>query len=48
MHSSLRKGLIALATASVPVVYTLKVRPWHLRWGATEGEYTRPLPYLRR
>jgi hypothetical protein len=44
MHGSLRKGLGALAVASVPVVYALAIRPWHLRWGATEEECMRPLP----
>jgi hypothetical protein len=43
MHASLRKGLAAFA-ASVPIVYTLAIRPWHMRWGATEEECTRPLP----
>ena len=44
MNSSTRKGLIALAAASVPAAYTLAVRPWHMRWGATDEELTRPLP----
>jgi hypothetical protein len=32
-------GLIAAGAA-----YTLFVRPWHLRWGATDDENTMPLP----
>jgi hypothetical protein len=44
MRASLRRGLAALAAASIPVVYTLQVRPWHLRWGTTEEERRRPLP----
>ncbi len=44
MNVSLRQGLAALAAASVPVVYALTIRPWHLRWGATDEEFTRPLP----
>ena len=38
MRDYLAKGLAALA------VYALAVRPWHLRWGATEEECRRPLP----
>jgi len=44
MNVSLRQGLAALAAASVPVVYALTIRPWHLRWDATDEEFTRPLP----
>jgi hypothetical protein len=44
MSVSLRKGLVALAAASLPVVYTLAIRTWHLRWGATHEEFTRRLP----
>ena len=44
MSCSLRKGLAALAVASVPAIYTLAVRPWHMHWGATDEECTRPLP----
>jgi hypothetical protein len=44
MNVSLRNGLSALAAVSVPLAYTLAVRPWHLRWGATDAERTQPLP----
>jgi hypothetical protein len=44
MNAFARKGLFALAAVSVPVAYTLAVRPWHLRWGATDEECMRPLP----
>ncbi|WP_180969941.1 hypothetical protein [Deinococcus planocerae] len=38
-------GVAALnAGAAMTAVYTLAVRPWHLRWGATRGEVRRPLP----
>ena len=37
-------GLKALATAGlVAGVYGLLVRPWHLRWGATDAEVARPM-----
>ena len=44
MNIPARNGLIALAAASLPVAYALAVRPWHMRWGATDEELTRPLP----
>jgi hypothetical protein len=34
-------GLTALAAAAA---YQLVIRPWHLRWGATDAEVRRPLP----
>lgn len=30
--------------AVLPWVYTFAIRPWHLRWGATDEELTKPLP----
>lgn len=33
-----------LAGAAGAAAYALVVRPWHLRWGATEDEVKRPLP----
>ncbi len=36
-------GLSLAGTAAV-AAYSLAVRPWHLRWGATPEELTRPLP----
>jgi hypothetical protein len=44
MNAFARKGLLALAAASVPVAYAIAVRPWHLHWGATGEEMTRRLP----
>ena len=41
----LRGTLLAIAVASIVVIdYRLAVRPWHLRWGATDEEWTRPMP----
>jgi hypothetical protein len=34
---------LAVGTAAVPL-YQYAVRPWHLRWGATESETARALP----
>ena len=34
---------IAVGTAAA-VIYRVRVRPWHLRWGATDEELTRPMP----
>ena len=36
-------GLAAAATLAVPV-YVFLVRPWHLRWGASEAEVAKFLP----
>ena len=40
--SSFLTTLVA-AGASLVVAYVAFVRPWHLRWGATDNEATRPL-----
>lgn len=32
------------AAGVLSLLYTLKIRPWMLRWGATEDEGSRPLP----
>ncbi len=43
----LRKTLAGLAVAGglgAIAAYTYKIRPWHLRWGATDGELTETLP----
>lgn len=37
------RKLAALGMAT-PVLYMLAVRPWHLRWGATDREARMPLP----
>lgn len=37
-------GAVAAAGAGALAAYVLAVRPWHLRWGATEEEVRRPLP----
>jgi len=34
----------AILGAGLPWVYALVIRPWHLRWGATEAEIGKPLP----
>ena len=43
-----RKNQIALGAAAAGMgaiaAYALMVRPWHLRWGATDEELTEPLP----
>ena len=39
---SLAKAFAGVAVAGV--IYSLFVRPWHLRWGATEDETEMPLP----
>ena len=39
----LLRPLVALGAAA-PAVYLLAVRPWHLRWGATDQEVRKPLP----
>jgi hypothetical protein len=41
--SRLLRPLAAAATA-IPSLYLLVVRPWHLRWGATDAEVRQPLP----
>jgi hypothetical protein len=35
--------LLALLGIILPGAYALVVRPWHLRWGATDEEATKPL-----
>jgi hypothetical protein len=45
-----RKGLarllrpLAILGAAFPWVYAFFIRPWHLRWGATDEEVDKPLP----
>jgi hypothetical protein len=41
MWPGLLGGLLAATAAAA---YPQRVRPWHLRWGATEAETGRPLP----
>ena len=36
--------VIAIAGAAALIVYLLCVRPWHLRWGATDAEVERAMP----
>lgn len=40
------KGLAILASivSWMTVLYILFIRPWHLRWGATDEEVDRPMP----
>ena len=35
---------LAILGAGLPWVYSFVVRPWHLRWGATDEEAGKPLP----
>ena len=35
---------LVILGAALPWVYMLLIRPWHLRWGATEEEIEKPLP----
>jgi hypothetical protein len=35
---------LAILGAVLPWAYALVVRPWHLRWGATDEEVGKPLP----
>lgn len=37
-------SVAAAALAVILVVYFLIIKPWHLRWGATDDEATRPMP----
>ena len=37
-------GLAVGGVAALAALYALVLRPWHLRWGATEEEVRRPLP----
>jgi hypothetical protein len=40
-----RRGIRAMAVLLVLFAFYLAViRPWHMHWGATSGEVTRPLP----
>ena len=36
--------LLAAFTTFVVAIYTLAIRPWHLRWGAADEEVDDPLP----
>lgn len=36
-------GLVAAAAAAI-TAYIVAIRPWHLRWGATDQEISLPLP----
>lgn len=47
MHRDTRKIVLGSAVgvaAAAAAGYGLLVRPWHLRWGATKEESTRPMP----
>jgi hypothetical protein len=43
MFKKLSKGLASLG-AMAAAAYVLFIRPWHLRWGATDKEVQRPMP----
>jgi hypothetical protein len=43
-RASAALGALAAATAAAAAVYWFVVRPWHLRWGATDAEVARALP----
>lgn len=36
--------ILAVAAAAAVLVYIFIIRPWHLRWGATDEEVVMPLP----
>jgi hypothetical protein len=36
-------GLVAIGAAGL-AAYVVAIRPWHLRWGATDDEVQRPMP----
>ncbi len=40
----MRKLIAALAAASLIYVYATRIRPWHLRWGATADDVNTPRP----
>ena len=44
MSRGRRAGRVVASAGWVVATYGLLVRPWHLRWGATEDEVRRPLP----
>jgi hypothetical protein len=35
---------LAILGAAFPWAYAFAIRPWHLRWGATDEEVEKPLP----
>jgi hypothetical protein len=37
-------GPLAILGATLPWAYAFFIRPWHLRWGATDEELSKPLP----
>src|SRR5512143_3629356 len=37
-------GWLGMAGAALAVAYPLALRPWHLRWGASDEEAQRTLP----
>src|SRR5690349_17482365 len=39
-----RAAVLTVAIAGVSLVFLTVVRPWYLRWGATDAELTMPLP----
>ena len=43
-RASAALGALAAAAAAAASVYWFVVRPWHLRWGATDAEVARALP----
>jgi len=42
--TSPRRYLLAAVPLLLLVAYILVIRPWHLRWGATDAELATPLP----
>lgn len=44
MSRGRRAGRVVASAGWLVATYGLLVRPWHLRWGATEDEVRRPLP----
>jgi len=44
MHRRRRIKRLLFALSALAAVYWLALRPWHLRWGATDDEAASPLP----
>ncbi len=43
-RDALVKGATLLAVLAGAAAYPLVVRPWHMRWGATDDEIAQPMP----
>lgn len=43
-HVRSRSAVVLAAVGAVGAVYMFAIRPWQLRWGATDAEVARPMP----